>query len=133
IASCRRPRRSGSIRVRFHQTPANPSPCYREGFLANLKVIVHSTLTMNLVNAFSASVRKHPKKIALFWGEREYSFDDLGQKSSEVADHLGRSFGVKPGDRVGLWLKNCPEFVTALFGILEAGAIAVPINNFLKA
>lgn len=87
---------------------------------------------MNLVNAFSASVKKHPEKIALFWGEREYSFDELGQKTLEVSDHLQRVFDVKPGDRVGLWLKNCPEFVPALFGILHAGAVAVPINNFLK-
>ena len=39
---------------------------------------------------------------------------------------------MKPGDRVGLWLKNCPEFVPALFGILAAGGVVVPINNFLK-
>src|SRR5882672_2978701 len=87
---------------------------------------------MNLVNAFSASVKKHPGKIALFWGEREYSFNELGLKTLEVSSHLQRELGVKPGDRVGLWLKNCPEFVPALFGILHAGAVAVPINNFLK-
>jgi long-chain acyl-CoA synthetase len=33
---------------------------------------------------------------------------------------------------VALWLKNCPEFVVSLFGILHIGAVAVPINNFLK-
>jgi len=33
---------------------------------------------------------------------------------------------------VGLWLKNCPEFVPALFGIFGCDAVAVPINNFLK-
>jgi long-chain acyl-CoA synthetase len=33
---------------------------------------------------------------------------------------------------VGLWLKNCPEFIPSLFGILHAGAVVVPINNFLK-
>ena len=33
---------------------------------------------------------------------------------------------------MGLWLKNCPEFIPSLFGILHAGAVVVPINNFLK-
>jgi long-chain acyl-CoA synthetase len=87
---------------------------------------------MNLAGAFEASARKQPHKIALFWGEREYSYAELWRLSASVAHHLQQHLGVKPGDRVGLWLKNCPEFVPALFGILHAGAVVVPINNFLK-
>jgi len=87
---------------------------------------------MNVVNAFASSVREKAKGIALYWGEREYSFTELGHHTVGVAERLRRDFGVKTGDRVGLWLKNCPEFVPALFGILQAGAVAVPINNFLK-
>src|SRR5262249_42447803 len=45
---------------------------------------------------------------------------------------LQSKWGVRPGDRVGLWLKNRPEFVTGLYGALGAGAVVVPINNFLK-
>jgi long-chain acyl-CoA synthetase len=87
---------------------------------------------MNLAAAFAESVRQRPKKIALFWGEREYSYAELWRQSAFVAEQLQRQFGVKPGDRVGLWLKNCPEFIPSLFGILHAGAVVVPINNFLK-
>jgi long-chain acyl-CoA synthetase len=50
-----------------------------------------------------------------------------------VAQHLKQRLGVRPEDRVGLWLKNCPEFIPSLFGILYRGAVAVPINTFLKA
>ena len=49
-----------------------------------------------------------------------------------MAAELTGKFGVKPGDRVALWLKNRPEFMPAVFGILGAGAVLVPINNFLK-
>jgi long-chain acyl-CoA synthetase len=87
---------------------------------------------MNLADAFAVSVQKQPQKIALFWGEREYSYTDLWRLSAGVAQHLQQHFGVKPGDRVGLWLKNCPEFIPSLFGILHAGAVVVPINNFFK-
>jgi long-chain acyl-CoA synthetase len=87
---------------------------------------------MNLAGAFAVSVQKQPQKIALFWGEREYSYTDLWRLSAAVAEHLQGHFGVRPGDRVGLWLKNCPEFIPSLFGILHAGAVVVPINNFLK-
>ncbi len=88
---------------------------------------------MNLATAFAESVSKKPGKIALYWGEREYSYADLQSQALIVAAWLQRHFNVKPGDRVGLWLKNCPEFIPALFGILSAGAVVVPINSFLKS
>jgi long-chain acyl-CoA synthetase len=87
---------------------------------------------MNLAGAFAESVSRQPRKTALFWGEREYTYAELWQQTLVVADQLRGQFGVQPGDRVGLWLKNCPEFIPSLFGILQAGAVAVPINNFLK-
>jgi long-chain acyl-CoA synthetase len=88
---------------------------------------------MNLATAFEVSVGKHTEKIALFWGEREYSYAELWDHTCSISNQLKSQFGVEPGDRVGLWLKNCPQFIPALFGILQAEAVAVPINNFLKA
>jgi long-chain acyl-CoA synthetase len=87
---------------------------------------------MNLADAFAESVHRQPQKIALFWGEREYSYAELWRQSVFVSDQLQHRYEVKPGDRVGLWLKNCPEFIPSLFGILRAGAVVVPINNFFK-
>src|ERR1035437_5776119 len=87
---------------------------------------------MNLATAFAASVERRPDKIALYWGESEFSYATLSAQSGAVAAELTGKFGVKPGDRVALWLKNRPEFIPAVFGILGAGAVLVPINNFLK-
>jgi len=87
---------------------------------------------MNLHLAFSGAAQKSPDKPALFWGENEFSYGVLLAQSRWVGYRLQHQFGVRPGDHVGLWLRNCPEFVPALFGILMAGAASVPINNFLK-
>jgi long-chain acyl-CoA synthetase len=87
---------------------------------------------MNLARALEKSAQRDWKKTALFWGDSQFSYGDLWSKSLGVAGRLRSDFGVRAGDRVGIWLKNCPEFVPALFGILQAGAVAVPINNFLK-
>jgi long-chain acyl-CoA synthetase len=87
---------------------------------------------MNLAHAFAMSAEAHARKPALFWGEQEHSYELVLAQSRFLASHLHHRFGVQPGDRVGLWLKNCPEFVPALFGILQLGAVVVPINNFLK-
>lgn len=87
---------------------------------------------MNLAVAFARCAEKHAPQTAIFWGEAEITCAALLAQSQTVAGHLQTRFGVKPGDRVGLWLKNCPEFVSSVFGILHAGAVVVPINNFLK-
>jgi long-chain acyl-CoA synthetase len=87
---------------------------------------------MNLAAKFAESAQLNAEKTALFCGERTFSYSELWSQSLFVCGVLRQQFGVNPGDRVALWLKNCPEFIPALFGILQAGAVVVPINNFLK-
>ncbi|HEX3889937.1 MAG TPA: long-chain fatty acid--CoA ligase [Verrucomicrobiae bacterium] len=87
---------------------------------------------MNLAIAFSDCAEKHAQKTAIFYGEREISYAELHAQSIKVAEHLRMKLHVKPGDRVAIWLKNCPEFVVSAFGILGSSAVVVPINNFLK-
>ncbi len=87
---------------------------------------------MNLATDFSDSTQKHPQKIAIYFGDKEISYADLLGRAQAVATHLKNHLGVKAGDRVGIWLKNCPEFIMAVYGILFSDAVVVPLNNFLK-
>jgi long-chain acyl-CoA synthetase len=87
---------------------------------------------MNLASAFAATAQKHSAKPAVFWGDDEHSYERLLGQSLQLAAHLHRTLGTRPGDRIALWLKNCPEFVPALFGVLASGAVVVPVNTFLK-
>jgi long-chain acyl-CoA synthetase len=87
---------------------------------------------MNLALAFAQSAQRDLTKTALFWGESQCSYGQLHRQTHHVARRLTDQFGVQRGDRVGIWLKNCPEFVPAIFGVWQAGAVVVPINNFLK-
>ena len=87
---------------------------------------------MNLATKFADTARQNAEKTAVYWGERTFAYAEISSQSCFLAGVLRQKFGVKPGDRVGLWLKNCPEFITSLFGILQIGAVVVPINNFLK-
>jgi long-chain acyl-CoA synthetase len=88
---------------------------------------------MNLVTAFAASVEQHQDKVGIYWGDREYSYKELWDRTLQVSARLQEGFNVRAGDRVGIWLKNCPEYIPAFYGILHAGGVVVPINNFLKA
>src|SRR5437762_9384827 len=87
---------------------------------------------MNLPSAFAQAAMKNGEKTALYYGDASFSYGQLWRQTARVAEHLRKEHNVKPGQRVGLWLKNSPSFVPALFGGMEAGAVVVPINNFLK-
>jgi long-chain acyl-CoA synthetase len=87
---------------------------------------------MNLATAFAESAQKFSSKPAIFWGDDVITYTQVRSEADAIAHQLRQTPGVKPGERIAIWLKNCPEYVGVLFGILEAGAVAVPINNFLK-
>lgn len=47
-------------------------------------------------------------------------------------NNLISKFDLRPGDRVALLLRNCPEYVECLFACWQAGLVAVPINARLQ-
>lgn len=87
---------------------------------------------MNLAMAFASTAASNLDKTAVFWGDQEFRYGDLLVQARRLAWHLQGDLRVRAGDRVALWLKNCPAFVPSLFGILKSGAVVVPVNNFLK-
>jgi long-chain acyl-CoA synthetase len=87
---------------------------------------------MNLVQAFAETALSAPEREAVFWGGDVVRYGEMFRQARAVSRFLREDHGIQPGDRVGLLLKNRPEFIAALFGILHVGAVAVPINTFLK-
>jgi long-chain acyl-CoA synthetase len=62
----------------------------------------------------------------VYEGER-YSFADAWARATRVMAGL-RELGVRPGDRVGIALRNYPEWVFAFMGITAMGGVAVAMN-----
>ncbi|HWP92171.1 MAG TPA: AMP-binding protein [Thermodesulfobacteriota bacterium] len=58
-----------------------------------------------------------------------YSYKETNQWTNRVANGLGRKFGVKKGDRVGIYMLNCAEYVISIIAIHKAGGVQVPINK----
>ena len=88
---------------------------------------------MNLANAFIDAVRRHPDKTAIYWGGELITYTQVLEQSEWVRQYLVNDCRLNPGDRVALWMKNTPEFISILFGALRAGAVVVPLNHFLTA
>jgi long-chain acyl-CoA synthetase len=82
---------------------------------------------VNLASVLIDSARRHPQREALRRGGRRIAYGELDRASAQVARRLAAE-GVRPGDRVALMAPNVPELVAAYYGILRAGAIAVPLD-----
>ncbi|MCS1407977.1 MAG: Long-chain-fatty-acid--CoA ligase [Verrucomicrobia subdivision 3 bacterium] len=87
---------------------------------------------MNIATQFADSAATNAEKIAVFFGEDNFSYKHFKRESTALAAHLLQKNALQPGARVAIWLKNCPEFISAFYGILQASGVGVPINNFLK-
>lgn len=61
------------------------------------------------------------------------NYRDLANEVARLASSLTTRLGVKPGDRIAIAAKNEPDYVTALYAIWFAGAVAVPLNAKLHA
>lgn len=85
-----------------------------------------------VLQRFDEAALRHPEKVAIYWGTELITYRQLQQSIDACAGRLQHLAGIKPGMRVGLLLKNCPQFIYTLYAILKSGATAVPINNFLK-
>lgn len=70
---------------------------------------------------------QYPLHPAIHYFGSTFSYRTLNRKIDQFA-HLLLEEGVRPGDRVALYLPNCPEVVIAFFGVLRAGAILTQLN-----
>lgn len=59
--------------------------------------------------------------------DRTVTFGEFDQRAQRVAQALVRD-GLRPGDRVAVLLRNCPEYFELLFGAARAGAVLVALN-----
>jgi acyl-CoA synthetase (AMP-forming)/AMP-acid ligase II len=66
-------------------------------------------------------------KPAIISAAGEMSWFEFAAGVNRVANALAR-MGVRPGDRIGIVMSNAVETVEAMFGVLRAGGVAVPIN-----
>jgi amino acid adenylation domain-containing protein len=78
--------------------------------------------------ALRESAARHPSRPAVVEpGNGTIDYRTLDALSDRVRDRLA-ALGVRPRDRVGLYLRKSIDTVAAIFGILKAGAAYVPVD-----
>ena len=78
------------------------------------------------------AVRKCPNNVCIYHkpSDKKYTYREVGHYADKIANAL-HELGVGKGDAVAIMSANCPEFVFCYLGVLETGAIIVPINPLL--
>ncbi|MBU4529018.1 MAG: AMP-binding protein [Hoeflea sp.] len=89
---------------------------------------------MNLAEWLVRTAKRHAERPALLLGEEVVaSYADFALHAAQIAASLRLRHGIRPGDRVAIFMKNSPAYLELLYGIWFCGAVAVPINAKLHA
>jgi fatty-acyl-CoA synthase len=91
-------------------------------------VVPETSLWVNL----DVAARRYPDKAAYRFFGRALTYRELHAQAEAIAGWL-QSVGVGTGDRVAIYLQNCPQFVAAYYGVLRANAVVVPVNPMNRA
>jgi acyl-CoA synthetase (AMP-forming)/AMP-acid ligase II len=82
---------------------------------------------MRIEELLEARVQKTPKKPFLTFPDATFTYEETAETAKRYANALGE-LGVEAGDRVGVFLPNCPEFVFLLFGNAYLDGVTAPSN-----
>jgi len=85
-----------------------------------------------LFSILDETARDYPGGIYTIFAGSTRTFSQVKETADRIASFLG-SRGIRPGERVAIFLPNLPHYPSIFFGILKAGAVAVTCNPVYKA
>jgi amino acid adenylation domain-containing protein len=80
-----------------------------------------------LCDYLTTAARTYADHAAVRYKHQSISYASLDQMSSALATRLMQA-GVRPGERVGIWLNKSIEAIVSIYAILKAGAAYVPLD-----
>lgn len=88
-----------------------------------------------ITNCLEQGAEIFPEKPMFKVGDRDgnvvesYTYKETNDWSNRVSNGLIKDFGVCKGDKVGMYMLNCSQYVVSIIAIHKAGAVQVPINK----
>jgi acyl-CoA synthetase (AMP-forming)/AMP-acid ligase II len=83
--------------------------------------------TFNFADVWEAVSDRIPDRVAISCGGRNLTYRDLEERSNRLAHHLAAQ-GVGPGDHVGVYLTNGPEYVETMLAAWKLRAVPINVN-----
>ena len=91
----------------------------------------HARNNRTIADVFQQTVAKHPRKVALIFEQKTWTFQEVEEYSNRVANYF-MSQGYHKGDVIALLLESSPEFVCVWLGLSKLGIITSLINTNLR-
>jgi acyl-CoA synthetase (AMP-forming)/AMP-acid ligase II len=82
---------------------------------------------MNSKYLINTAVREYPDNIAVICSDVRLTFRQLNDRVNQLANAL-LDLGFRKGDRVGILMKNCVEFIETDFALSKTGLVRVALN-----
>ena len=101
--------------------------------MTNIHEIFNNTdLKINYPNSyielFENNLKKHQENKALVYKNNLLTYKELNEYGNKLAHYL-KNLGVTKNDRVGIYIDECIEMISAIIGILKASASFVPMPD----
>ena len=71
--------------------------------------------------------QQYPRRTAVVCNDDRFTYAQFADRVGRLAGAL-RHAGIQPGDRVAFLSSNCHRLLEAYYGVLEAGAVLLPLN-----
>lgn len=81
----------------------------------------------SVIGLFEEQVAKSPDNIALVFEDEQITYAELNGRANQLAHHL-KSYGLKDGALVPLYMERGAEMMIAMIGIMKAGGAYVPVD-----
>jgi long-chain acyl-CoA synthetase len=82
---------------------------------------------MNVEYLIVRAVNEYPDNVAIVYKNIRRTFGELNMRVNNLAKGL-INLGIRKGDRIGMLLRNCCEFIEIDFALSKAGIVRVPLN-----
>ena len=82
----------------------------------------------SIADAFVRNAERAPDKLCLRFEGQKWTYQKLRDRVERFAAALGTR-SLRSGDRIALFLGNCPDYLAAYLGTHLAGCVVVPLNT----
>jgi long-chain acyl-CoA synthetase len=80
-----------------------------------------------LFSLIDEACERYQENVAIIFQNRKITYSQLGNLIDRFAFAL-HELGTRKGDRIALYLPNCPQFIVSYYAVQKIGGIPVPIS-----